>query len=135
MTTPTIIMVAPNGARKTQKDHPALPVSIAETVDEAVLCHAAGATALHAHVRGKQDEHLLDSGLYQELIAELKRQVPDQGELHALGAERHQTADSGETAPGYAAARPLRIDVEHGCVFRRAPRHTVIDHTVPSVRR
>jgi len=70
-------MVAPNGARKTRKDHPALPVSIAETVDEAERCRAAGATVLHAHVRGKQDEHLLDSGLYQELIAEIKRQVPD----------------------------------------------------------
>jgi 3-keto-5-aminohexanoate cleavage enzyme len=77
METPTIIMVAPNGARKTQKDHPALPVSIAETVDEAVRCHAAGATVLHAHVRGRQDEHLLDSGLYQELIAEMKHQAPD----------------------------------------------------------
>jgi 3-keto-5-aminohexanoate cleavage enzyme len=77
MITPTIIMVAPSGARKTQKDHPALPVSIAETVDEAVRCHAAGATVLHAHVRGEQDEHLLDSGLYQELIAEMKHRAPD----------------------------------------------------------
>jgi uncharacterized protein (DUF849 family) len=75
--TPTIIMVAPNGARKTRRDHPALPVSIEETVDEAVQCHAAGATILHAHVRGKQDEHLLDAGLYQELIAELKHQAPE----------------------------------------------------------
>ncbi len=70
-------MVAPNGARKTRLDHPALPVSIAETVDEAVHCHAAGATVLHAHVRGKQDEHLLDAGLYRELIDEMNRQAPD----------------------------------------------------------
>jgi len=75
--TPTIIMIAPNGARKTRLDHPALPVSIEETIDEAVLCHAAGATILHAHVRGKQDEHLLDAGLYQELIAELKHRAPE----------------------------------------------------------
>jgi len=70
-------MVAPNGARKTRLDHPALPVSIKETVEEAVQCHAEGATILHAHVRGKQDEHLLDAGLYQELIAELKHRAPD----------------------------------------------------------
>jgi len=70
-------MSAPNGARKTRRDHPALPVSIEETVDEAVQCHAAGATIFHAHVRGKQDEHLLDAGLYQELIAELKHQAPE----------------------------------------------------------
>ena len=77
MTRPTIIMAAPNGARKTHKDHPNLPVSMAETVDEAALCFKAGATVLHAHVRGKQEEHVLDVGLYQELIAEMKQQVPD----------------------------------------------------------
>lgn len=75
-TTPAIIMVAPNGARKTRTDHPALPVSIAETVEEAMHCHAAGATVLHAHVRGSEDEHLLDAGLYQELMTEMKRQAP-----------------------------------------------------------
>ena len=69
-------MAAPNGARKTRTDHPALPVSIAETVEEALHCHAAGATVLHGHVRGSRDEHVLDYGLYQELITEMKRQVP-----------------------------------------------------------
>lgn len=77
MKTPTIIMVAPNGARKTLQDHPTLPISIEQTVEEAVRCHAAGATILHAHVRGKQGEHILDSGLYQELIAEMERRAPD----------------------------------------------------------
>lgn len=70
-------MVAPNGARKTRLDHPALPISIEETVEEAVQCHVEGATILHAHVRGEQDEHLLDAGLYQELIAELKQRAPE----------------------------------------------------------
>ena len=70
-------MAAPNGAGKTRLDHPALPVSIRETVEEAVCCHTAGASVLHAHVRGKQDEHLLDIGLYQELIAEMKHRAPD----------------------------------------------------------
>ena len=69
-------MVAPNGARKTRQDHPALPVSIEETVDEAVLCHATGATILHGHVRGKQEQHLLDAGLYLELIAEMNKRAP-----------------------------------------------------------
>lgn len=72
-----IIMVAPNGARKTRRDHAALPVSIEDTVEEAVQCHAAGASALHAHVRGDNDEHVLDAGLYRELLAELSRRVPD----------------------------------------------------------
>jgi 3-keto-5-aminohexanoate cleavage enzyme len=76
MTRDVIIMVAPNGARKTKLDHATLPVSIEDTVSEAALCHAAGASALHAHVRGAQDEHVLDAGLYRELIAEMKARVP-----------------------------------------------------------
>ncbi len=71
-----IIMAAPNGARKTGRDHPNLPVSIAATVAEAVACHAAGASILHAHVRGREDEHVLDAGLYRELLAEMARQAP-----------------------------------------------------------
>jgi uncharacterized protein (DUF849 family) len=76
MTRDVIIMVAPNGARKTKSDHARLPVSIDATVSEAALCHAAGACALHAHVRGASDEHVLDAGLYRELIAEMSARVP-----------------------------------------------------------
>ena len=32
MTRPTIIMAAPNGARKVKTDHPAVPVTIDETI-------------------------------------------------------------------------------------------------------
>jgi 3-keto-5-aminohexanoate cleavage enzyme len=76
MTRDVIIMVAPNGARKTKLDHASLPVSIEDTVTEAALCHAAGASVLHAHVRGDNDQHVLDVGLYRELLAELSRRVP-----------------------------------------------------------
>ena len=47
-------MVAPNGARKTKKDHPNLPISISEIVKEAVNCFNEGANAIHAHVRDKK---------------------------------------------------------------------------------
>jgi uncharacterized protein (DUF849 family) len=70
------IMVAPNGARRGKADHPALPVSIAETVETARASHAAGAGALHAHVRDAQGAHALDAGLYKELIAEMTLVVP-----------------------------------------------------------
>jgi uncharacterized protein (DUF849 family) len=72
-----IIMAAPNGARKTKSDHPALPVSITDTVSEAAACYAAGASALHAHVRGSEHQHLLDAGLYRELLDEMARRLPD----------------------------------------------------------
>ncbi len=76
MTHTAILMAAPNGARKTHADHPNLPVSIAETVDEAARCHAAGATILHAHVRGDQGEHVLDPARYRQLFAAMEEAVP-----------------------------------------------------------
>ena len=78
MTIPSLpdIMVAPNGARRTKAHHPALPLTIAETVADAAACHAAGAGGLHAHVRGPDGEHVLDAGLYRELIAEMAVKVP-----------------------------------------------------------
>lgn len=71
------IMVAPNGAQLTKADHPALPVSIDEIVDTAKECWDAGAKGIHAHVRDEQGEHTLDVGLYQELLRELSRQIPE----------------------------------------------------------
>ncbi|TVR43639.1 MAG: 3-keto-5-aminohexanoate cleavage protein [Rhodobacteraceae bacterium] len=70
------LMVAPTGARRTRGDHPALPVTIAQVVDTAAACHAAGAGGLHAHVRDSSGQHVLDAGLYAELMAEMAVQVP-----------------------------------------------------------
>ncbi|MEM9107315.1 MAG: 3-keto-5-aminohexanoate cleavage protein, partial [Pseudomonadota bacterium] len=71
------IMVAPNGARKGKADHPALPLTISETVETAKACFEAGAGAIHAHVRDAEGQHVLDGGLYRELIAHLAETVPD----------------------------------------------------------
>lgn len=71
-----LIMVAPNGARLGKADHPALPLTIAETVETAQACHAQGAHALHLHVRDAEGRHSLDPGLYAEALAELARVVP-----------------------------------------------------------
>lgn len=73
----TQIFVAPNGARKMQADHPALPVTIPEIVATAQACFTAGAHGIHAHVRDGSGKHVLDAGLYTELLGELTRQVPD----------------------------------------------------------
>jgi uncharacterized protein (DUF849 family) len=72
-----LIFVAPNGARKTKVDHPELPVSIVEIVATAKASFAAGASGIHAHVRDNNGEHILDAGLYLELLEELKLQVPE----------------------------------------------------------
>jgi len=70
------IMVAPNGARRMQVDHAALPLSVAEIVACARACYEAGADGLHAHVRNAQGEHVLDVGLYHELLQALATEVP-----------------------------------------------------------
>ena len=71
------LMVAPNGARRTTADHPAIPVTIPETVATARACFAAGAGAIHLHVRDEAQRHVLDAGLYREAIAELGAAVPE----------------------------------------------------------
>jgi len=72
-----MIMVAPNGARRGKADHPALPVTISETVETAKACFDAGARGIHAHVRDENGAHVLDAGLYVELIAQMENHVPD----------------------------------------------------------
>lgn len=71
------IMVAPNGARRTKTDHQALPVTIEEIVVTAKACFVAGANGLHAHLRDDEQKHVLDAGLYKELISELDVVLPE----------------------------------------------------------
>lgn len=70
------VMVAPNGARLTKADHPAIPVTIGEIVETARACARAGAQGIHAHVRDAEQAHVLDAGLYRELVAELEHALP-----------------------------------------------------------
>jgi uncharacterized protein (DUF849 family) len=70
------IMVAPNGGRKTKADHPCIPMTVPELLACADECRAAGADAMHAHVRDSEGNHVLDLGLYSELIAEAARTLP-----------------------------------------------------------
>ena len=73
----TLIMAAPNGARKTVQDHPAIPVTDAELIETAVACFDAGAGALHAHIRTTDQTHLLDVECYEFLIEALKKRLPN----------------------------------------------------------
>lgn len=72
---PTVIAVAPNGGRRTQADHPALPVTAEETARTAAACREAGAAMLHIHVRRPDQRHSLDADLYREAIAAARRAV------------------------------------------------------------
>lgn len=71
------IMVAPNGARRTKKDHPALPLTISQTVEATIACQKAGADGLHMHIRDAHDKHTLDTGKYSEALREMQIALPD----------------------------------------------------------
>ncbi|MCC5968717.1 MAG: 3-keto-5-aminohexanoate cleavage protein [Pararhodobacter sp.] len=70
------IMVAPNGARRTPADHPALPVTAADIATTAAACRAAGASALHLHVRDAAMRHTLDPDIYRTAIDAVSQVCP-----------------------------------------------------------
>ncbi|HEY7610373.1 MAG TPA: 3-keto-5-aminohexanoate cleavage protein [Alphaproteobacteria bacterium] len=70
---PFIVAVAPNGARKTKADHPALPMTADELAREAAACSAAGAAMIHLHIRDKAGKHLLDAEAYRAATAAIRR--------------------------------------------------------------
>jgi len=76
-TTPLLIAVAPNGARRTQSDHSSLPLSPMELAETAVQCCEAGAAMIHLHVRDQSDRHSLDPATYRLAIKEVEQAVGD----------------------------------------------------------
>lgn len=72
MRPPYVIMVAPNGARRTKLDHPALPITESEIVEAVAQSKDAGAHAAHVHVRDADGDHVLDAELYSSLIRALR---------------------------------------------------------------
>ncbi len=75
---PVMIAVAPNGARKTQKDHPKLPLSPKELANTAKACQEAGAVMIHLHVRDKNQQHTLAPHYYRPALKAVKDAVGDQ---------------------------------------------------------
>lgn len=71
------IMVAPNGARRSKRDHPALPLTTDDLIDTARACKTAGAQAMHVHIRDQNGQHSLDAGHYRETLDAIADAVPD----------------------------------------------------------
>lgn len=71
------IIVAPNGARKTKRDHAQLPMTIEEIVAEAKACQKAGATMIHLHARDAQGRHSLEVNDNLEIYHAVKAAVGD----------------------------------------------------------
>jgi len=75
--TPIMIAVAPNGARKSKADHPRLPLSALELAATAQECLAAGASMIHLHVRDAEGRHSLEADRYAAAIAAIRQRVGD----------------------------------------------------------
>jgi len=74
---PLIVSVAPNGARKSRADHPALPITPPELAETARRCEAAGAALLHLHVRDAAGAHSLAPEHYRPAIAAIRAALGD----------------------------------------------------------
>ena len=88
------LMIAPNGARRTTADHPALPVTAAGLAGTARACQREGATAIHLHVRDDTQRHSLDPDRYRDAMAAVAEQAPQLGlQITTESAGRYQPAD------------------------------------------
>lgn len=94
-----VIAVAPNGARRTRRDHPALPIEPAELADCAVSCADAGASLFHLHVRDKEGKHSLDSNHYRAAIDAIR----------AAAGQRLVIQVTTESAGMYGPAEQMRL--------------------------
>jgi len=100
-----ILSVAPSGARKTKKHHPALPLSAKEIGRDAARCREAGAAMIHLHVRDDHGRDSLDPDAFRAAIDAVRREAGNDFliqistkaiGIHAPGA---QMAVVGDVAP------------------------------------
>jgi len=105
-----IIMAAPNGARRSQADHPALPMTAAELADNAVALRDAGVSVLHLHVRDDNRRHTLDPATYRTAIAAIRESVGDDLVLQVT-TEAVGLYTSGEQMAVVRALQPEAVSI------------------------
>lgn len=69
------LAAAPNGARKTQADHPAVPLTPREIAQCAIAARDAGACMFHLHVRGADGRHSLELAEYRRAVEAIRASV------------------------------------------------------------
>lgn len=77
MRRPTLIAVAPNGARKMPKDHEALPITPQQVAQCAAECLQAGAGMIHMHARDNYGRHCLDPNVNLRFVEAIKTALDD----------------------------------------------------------
>ncbi|WP_404405244.1 3-keto-5-aminohexanoate cleavage protein [Pelagibacterium halotolerans] len=105
-----LIMVAPNGARRTKRDHPRIPLTARDIGIAARECMLAGAAAIHAHVRDASGVHSLDAGLYRDAIGQIREQCGD-GMVIQVTTEAAGLFAPEEQAAAVRALRPTAISL------------------------
>ncbi|GAA1767720.1 3-keto-5-aminohexanoate cleavage protein [Nostocoides vanveenii] len=71
----TLITVAPTGAEHAKADVPQLPTTLAELVDTARSCEAAGAAMIHLHIRDADHRPTLDPGLLKASVEAIRAET------------------------------------------------------------
>ena len=72
-----IITVAPTGNVPTKQMNPNLPMTPDEIVEDVRRCADAGASVIHVHARDSQQKPTLDTAIFREITAGIKRTSPD----------------------------------------------------------
>ena len=95
-----LITVAPTGAETAKADVPQLPTTLAELVETAERCEAAGAAMIHVHIRDDEHRPTIDVGRLTETVAALRAattlvvQLSTGGSVHDPLEQRLQVLDA-----------------------------------------
>jgi 3-keto-5-aminohexanoate cleavage enzyme len=82
----TLITVAPTGAETSKDDVPQLPTTLAELVETAKRCEAAGAAMVHVHIRDADHRPTLDGGRLRDTVDALRAETSLVVQLSTGGA-------------------------------------------------
>src|SRR3954465_8147006 len=95
-----LITVAPTGAETTKAECPQLPTTLAELVETARRCEAAGAAMVHVHIRDDEHRPTLDLGRLHDTVAALREstglvvQLSTGGSVHDPLEDRLRVLDA-----------------------------------------
>lgn len=96
-----VIQCALNG-RYGREDHPDVPVTLAELVQDAIACRAAGAESVHLHPRRPSDgRESLAADSHDAVVAAIRAAVPDL----EISCSTHEEIDLGGAPDRVAAIR------------------------------
>lgn len=70
-----VVMSAPNGARRSRAEHPALPLTAPHLAACAQSLLDVSVSVLHLHVRDRDGRHTLDAGAYRQVIEAVRARV------------------------------------------------------------